>query len=263
MKNFIVILSVASLIIVRSFAQGLSSNEVGVDEKLGNYIPEDLWFIESTGDAFSIKQIIDKPTLLALVYYECPSICNPMLMNLGMILEKVSMKHGEDFQVVTISFSPYENYSHAKKWKNQFYSGFKKQIPGHAWRFFVGDTSSIRRLTDAVGFKFIETEDRNFVHSAAYIAISPQRKITRYLYGTRILPFDIKMAMIEAREGRETPAINRVLEYCFSYDPEGRTYAFNFTKVFGTMIIFFSIIILSFMFLYEKKRNKESINDKR
>jgi|YNPMSStandDraft_2_1061718.scaffolds.fasta_scaffold00063_17 protein SCO1/2 len=235
-------------------SQQNSNIQVGVEEKLGVIVPDTLKLIESTGEIIGIGSIIDKPTLLALVYYECPSICNPMLMNLGMMLEKVGLKHGEDFQVLTVSFSPYENHFHAKKWKKQFYNSFKKQIPENAWRFFVADTGTIKVLTETVGFKYIETEDKNFSHSAVYIALSPQRKVTRYLYGMRILPFDIKMAMIEAREGRETPTVNRFLEYCFSYDPVGQKYAFNFTKVFGTIILIFSFILLTIMYVYEKKR---------
>ena len=90
--------------------------------------------------------------------------------------------------------------------------------------------------------------------------LSPEGKITRYLYGsTYFLPFDLKMAVVEAQQGRSGPTINKVLNYCFSYDPAGKKYVFNITKVSGTFIL---ILVggLLIGLIYQGKKRKENLS---
>ena len=88
--------------------------------------------------------------------------------------------------------------------------------------------------------------------------VSPDGKITRYLHGIYFLPFDLKLAVIEASQGKSGPSINRVLAYCYSYDPEGQRYVMNITKVAGTLIVYFEMVI----FLVLLFKNKSKINYK-
>ena len=104
----------------------------------------------------------------------------------------------------------------------------------------MGDSLTIARLTDAVGFRFARRE-KDFTHVTSLIVLSPSGRIIRYLYGSRFLPFDLKMAVAEANEGRAVPTIARVMKYCFSYDPAGRRYALNLTRVAGTGILLFAL----------------------
>jgi protein SCO1/2 len=123
------------------------------------------------------------------------------------------------------------------------------------WMYLTGDSLNIYSLTEAVGFRF-KKNGLDFIHPALITVLSPKGKITRYLYGTRFLPFDLKMAIIEAQKGQSRPTINRVLEFCFSYDPEGKRYVLDVTRVAGIIIIFFAVLLLTYLLIRSKRRKK-------
>ena len=106
-----------------------------------------------------------------------------------------------------------------------------------------------------MGFKFKQT-GLDFAHPSGIILVSPQGKITRYLYGLEFLPFDLKMAIIESQQGIARPTINKVLEYCFNYDPQGQGYTLSVTRVTGTIILFIAFIILISLLLSKRKNSK-------
>lgn len=215
-------------------AQNQSQAEIGIDEKLGEYVPLELTLYDETGAEVPVKDFLGVPTILALVYYRCPSICNPLLGNIADVLRNLDLRPTEDFVVVTVSFDHSDTPSLAAQKKNNFLNTLPPDFPSDGWRFLTADSTSIRRLTDAVGFKFKPDGDL-FIHSSSLIVLSPEGKIVRYLYGIDFLPFDFEMAVVEASKGKVGPTISRVLAYCYSYDPEGRRYVFNITKVAGTL----------------------------
>jgi protein SCO1/2 len=121
----------------------------------------------------------------------------------------------------------------------------------------VGDSVNIMALTNSVGFHF-QREGDGFIHPPALIAISPKGTITRYILGTDFEPFDIKMAMIEAGRGMSQPTISRVLQFCYRYDPSGKKYVFNFTKVVGGVLLVAVVVFLSILLVKgKKKKNTE------
>jgi protein SCO1 len=227
--------------------------QVGVDEKLGSTIPLELKFQNSDGDTVALKDIFTKPTILALVYYECPGICNPMQSELAWTIDKLQLEPGKDFQVVSLSFDHKETPAVAAKWKKNYLFTIKRNFNPKDWLFLTGDSISIRKLTDACGFYF-KPADKQFVHAATLIAVSPQGKITRYMFGTSFNPFDVKMALLEAESGKSNPTISKVLQYCYSYDPHGRQYTLNVTRIVGSIMLVFVGIFLAVLLL--KKKNE-------
>lgn len=213
-------------------AEGMLDPEVGISEKLGAFVPTDIQLFDESGDLITLSQLLDKPVLLNLVYYRCPSICNPLMSSIAEVLRKVDMKAGEEFAVITVSFDVTDTPKLAAEKKKNYFNTLPPDFPEAGWRFMTADSANIAALTNAVGFKYVK-EGNLFVHSAALVALSPEGKIVRYLYGLYYLPFDFKMAMLEASEGRVGPTVSRVLLYCFSFDPEGRKYVFNITRVAG------------------------------
>lgn len=225
--------------------------EVGIEheKKLGGTLPLDLQFRNSDGKVMNLKDIINKPTVLALVYYRCPGICSPLLTSLGEVMDKADVQPGKDYQVLTISFDTRETYDIADRWKKNYLEGMNRTIAPEDWFFMVGDSTNVAKITDAVGFRYKSDGKDDYIHSGALIMISPEGKITRYLLGTSYLPFDFKMAIIEASKGIASPPITKLLAYCFSYDPDGKKYVFNFNKVAGTVIflgvgIFFVVLLV-------------------
>jgi protein SCO1/2 len=153
---------------------------------------------------------------------------------------------------MAVSFDETEKPALALEKKKLYLKMIEKPFPEDAWTFLTGDKENIHKLTDAVGFYF-KREGKDFLHPVSIIILSPEGKIVRYLYGTDILPFDLKMALLEASEGRVGPTISKVLRFCFSYDPQGRKYVFNALKVTGTVTLIFAISFILFLVLKGRK----------
>ncbi|MCF8303052.1 MAG: SCO family protein [Bacteroidales bacterium] len=232
-----------------------SDREIGIVEKLNTYVPEGIRLINSTGDTVMLKKTIDKPTILNFVYYRCPGLCSPLMDGLAEVISKTDLKIGKDYQVLTVSFDPSEPIGLANKKRANYLNQVNKKIDESGWRFFVSDSASIAKATNATGFKYKKT-GKDFLHSASLIAISPEGKITRYLNGTYFLPFEFKMSIVEASEGKAGPTINKVLQYCYAYDPEGQQYVLNITKVAGTLIIFIAVVLFVALVLKSKTKRK-------
>ena len=211
----------------------------GIDEKLGEFVPGELVFLNEFGDSLQLGKIVDRPTIVTLVYYNCPSICRPLLNEvsdmLGKLLE-LKMKPGEDYQVVTISFDEHDSPDGSARLKKEYINLLPEGFPSEAWTFLTADAETIKKFTDSVGFGFQRAGD-DFAHPTTLVMLSPKGKITRYLYGAEYLPLDLKMAIYEASGGQVGPTIARMLKFCFSYDPEGRKYVLNLTRVVGTGMI--------------------------
>ncbi|MBN2173336.1 MAG: SCO family protein [Bacteroidales bacterium] len=235
--------------------------ELGIYEHLDNFIPNNLIFTDENYNSINLKNSIDKPTVIALVYYECPGICSPLLEGVADVISKAKMDLGKDYQVFTISFDPAEKPKLAKDKKTNYAKLVKGQDVQNGWTWFTGDSTNINSLLNSLGYK-IKKAGEEFVHPAALIVLSPKGKITRYLHGTYFLPFDLKMAVVEASEGRSGPTINKVLQYCFSYDPEGKKYVFNITRISGTLILFIAVsMFVGLMFRKRKNKINNSIKE--
>ncbi len=257
MKIFIstIILSLALV----SFSFSNNQIEIGVDEQLGKNIPLDVTFNDENGNQVALRDLIKGPTVLALVYYYCPGICNPLMFELANVMNKSDLEPGYDYNVVAISIDEFENPEKASAKKKEMFSGFDKEVSPESWRFLTGSLENIKSVTDAAGFYF-KREGAELRHAGTLIFIDKNGKICRYLFpsytenhGYGILPFDFKMAILETSESKITPTVARFLRFCFSFDPEGQRYAINFTRIFGAAILLFAGIFLLIIILKPKK----------
>jgi protein SCO1/2 len=233
-----------------------TGTSVGIDEKLGQTIPLDLVFNDESGRPVKLKQLVDRPTLLLLVYFRCPGVCSPFLNGAVEVLDKLDLKADVDYRTLVVSFNPAETPDLAAEKKRNYLKSFHPPIPETGMRFLTGSPASIRALTAAVGFRYKPQGD-DFLHPVAMIVLSPEGKIVRYLYGIDFLPFDVKMAIHEASIGRVGPSIDRVLLYCFSYDPDGRKYVFNLLKVTGTLMVFFLACFVTWLAITTRRSRRQ------
>lgn len=234
---------------------------VGVFEHLDAVIPDGLSFRDENNKPVILKDLIKHPTILALIYFDCPGICPQLLSSVANVVRKMDMQLGKDYQIITVSFNPLDTPEKALDKKNNFLDRKTKHY-AQSWNYLTGDSANIYALSNAVGFKFIHAGN-DFIHPTCITILSPEGKITRYLYGTSYLPFDVKMALIEAQKGISRPTINRILDFCFTYDPAGRRYSLAITKISATIIIFLAVILFITLIIRssrKRSKSKESSN---
>ncbi len=252
-KRTILFICLAALMPLYGQDLAQQSLEIGVEEKLDNYIPLDAFLFNIEGDTVYLRDLYDKPTIINFVYYRCPGICSPLMDGLAEVIDQSDLVIGEDYQAITISFDPREGSELALRKRNNYQNLMeKKELAGEGWTFYTADSANIARLTDAIGFRY-KAVGNDFIHSATLVVTSPEGKITRYLNGIYFLPFELKMTILDASEGKSGPTINKVLQYCYSFDPEGQEYVLNITKIAGTLIIFFGLVIFLVLVLKKKK----------
>ncbi len=226
--------------------------EVGIDEQIGDLLPLDSFeFTDEDGEPIVLAELFDRPVVLTLVYFRCPGICTPLLQEVARVADLCDLEPGEDYRLVTVSFDPGESHELAKpKRANMIASLENKDVPLEGWRFLTGDADNIDRLTDAVGFRYVP--DRNevdYVHAATVIFVSSDGLIARYLNGTQFNPADLKLAVIDASEGRARSFMQRMQRLCYSFDPDGRAYVLQINRVILLVtVVFVGVFAALFLF---------------
>lgn len=247
-------------LIFSSSASGNESEEnvdIGVNEQLGKILNLDYQFVDEAGDTVVLADLVDKTTILSFVYYTCPGICSPLLGGLQSVVDKVDMEPGIDFKVVTISINTDETHTIAKEKKKNYMMGLRRHFPEDQWHWLTGDSINVKGITEEAGFAFERMGD-DFAHSAVLMVLSKDGKMSRYLYGTIFNQYTLKMALLETGEGKIGPTIAKVIKFCFSYDPEGRTYVFNVLRVSGTVVLLTAGAFFAFLIISTKRKRIKS-----
>jgi protein SCO1 len=234
------------------FGQPFTTGEVGINEHLDATIPMDLVFNNDQNKNIKLGDIIDRPTVLSFVYFDCPGLCSPLQQGISELIGNSDLTLGKDYKVITISFNFKDSPEKARQKKANFTTKISKDKAAY-WVYLTGDSAAVVNILNSVGYK-IKVAGVDYIHPSAIVIVSPKGKITRYLYGLTFLPFDFKMAIIEAQKGISRPTINKVLEFCYAYDPAGRRYTLEVTKVTGTIIL--AMLALFFAVLIIRKKKK-------
>jgi len=230
--------------------------KVGLDERLGTIIPLDLTFRDEDGKPVRLGDLITRPTVIAPVYYRCPNVCHFLQGDLARVLPGLKLKAGEDYQVISFSFDEREQPELARRSRDTYYAAMKHKYPEQAWRFLTGDRETILQLTDAAGYRF-QKVGADFLHPVVFFVVSPNGMIVRYLHGTHVLPKDLTLALYEAKEGHVGTTIRKMVQYCFSFDPEQKTYVFNILRVSATAILTTLAIFAAYLIFSGKKPKKD------
>jgi protein SCO1/2 len=236
--------------------------EIGVDEKLGDSIPLDLVFTNSYGDDITLSELFesDKPVLLNPLYYDCPVLCSVVLDGVFGAVKQLAWSPGNDYTIISFSIDPEEGPELASSSKEFYLNQFNRESAADGWHFLTGSQESIEQLTEAIGFRYkYEEETGEYIHMASIMMLSPDGKITRYLYGANFREFDIRNALFEAADGTIGNSLDKVLMYCFTYDPSSQSYvpvAMNIMKLGGLATLIILGIFLSVF--WRRERNKKN-----
>ncbi|NGP77137.1 SCO family protein [Balneolaceae bacterium YR4-1] len=238
--------------------------DVGIEEHLGDKIPLDLMFATSEGDSVTLASLMkgDKPVLLNPVYYECPMLCSMVIEAVYSGVSDLKWTPGDEYNIITFSIDPEEDSKLAASTKDSMITKLGRDNAREGWYFLTGNEKSIRTLTEAIGFKYKKVEEQDqFAHSAAIMFLSPDGTLTRYLYGIEFDEFNLRNALYEAADGEVGSVTERVLLYCYQYDPDSNSYvavAWRIMQLGGFATALILGIFIGLLWLKEKN----SKNDK-
>lgn len=233
--------------------ESTADQKAGLVEQLGERIPLDTKFVDENGSTVQLSDIITGPTLIVPVYYRCSNVCNYLQVRLVNTVRNIRNTPGKDFRIISVSFDEQESAGQAAQSKKMYLSALDKQFPSDGWRFLTGNRAAIRRLLDTAGYRF-ERSGSEFIHPVATFVVSRDGTIVRYLYGLTILPRDLSLAFAEAERGVSGTSIRKLVEYCFTFDPVGKTYVFNLLRVSASVVFLTAGGFLAFLILGGKKR---------
>jgi len=214
---------------------------VGIEEHIGRQVDLSLGFTNEDGYRVELGSFFHKgrPVLLNLVYYTCPMLCNLLLNGQTHTLREIPWTPGEQFEIVTISIDPSETPKLAGQKKRTYLASYGRSAPG--WHFLVDRDGNSKKLAEQVGFHYrYDERQQQFAHAAAIMILTPEGRMSRYLYGAQSKPRDLRLALTEASSGRTGGAVDRLLLFCFHYDPQARSYvlfATNFMRAGGVAIV--------------------------
>lgn len=236
--------------------------QVGVTERLNEPIPRELSFVDSTGRPVRLGELLggDKPVVLTLVYYRCPMLCNLVLSGLTRSLGEARMRLGEDFRAITVSIDPEETPAMAAEKKRGHLQSLGVPADSPDWPFLTGTPPAIKALAEAVGFRYsYDAQLKQYAHAAVMFVLTPEGRLSRYLYGMETPPRDLRWSLVEASGGRVGTSFDRVLLTCYQYDPATRRYGF-FVKGFlrtGGLLVFTALAtLLGVLWRRELKRGQ-------
>jgi protein SCO1/2 len=205
---------------------------VGIDQKMGAQVPLDIPFTDDDGRSAALRQYLGKPVILALVYYQCPSLCNMVLNGVERSLKGLKMTAGKDFDVVAVSFDGRETPEMAAAKKETYLREYNREGSERGWHFLTGPEASSRSLADSVGFRYsFDPVSNQFAHASAIMILTPEGRVARYYYGIDYPARDVRFGLEEASEGRISSAVDQILLYCYHYDPSNGKYGLVIMRV--------------------------------
>jgi protein SCO1/2 len=210
---------------------------VGIDQNLNAQIPLELTFKDETGQTVRLGQYFrQKPVVLALVYYECPMLCNMVLNGLTHSMEQISLDLGRDYEVVTVSFNPHETWQLAASKKANYVEKYQRKGAKEGWHFLTGQEDNIKKLADAAGFHYkYDPISKQFAHASGIMVITPEGRIARYFYGIEYKPRDFRLGLVEASEHKIGSPVDAIMLFCYHYDPMTGKYGLVIMNVIRTL----------------------------
>lgn len=238
-------------------------SDVGFDQRIGERVPLDLVFRDSEGEEVRLGDVLDgRPAALTLVYHRCPMLCPMTLEGVARSLSAIAFSVGEEYQAVVVSFDPREGPADSAAAKERAVARYGRAGSEDGWHFLTGDEESIRALAEAVGFRYaFDAERGQFAHPAGLVVITPDGAVARYLFGIDYPPKDLRLALVEAADGLLGGPTDRLLLYCYHYDPAVGKYTaatMNLIRAGGVVTLAALIGFVGLMLRRERRAARRS-----
>ena len=245
------------------YARPAITKGITLQQKLNAPVPLDLVFHDETGQTVALRNYFgEKPVVLSLVYFKCPSLCPMSLHETVSSLRRISLEAGRDYNVLVVSFDPSDTPAVAREKKTAYAKEFGKPGFNSGWHFLTGTQDSVSRLASAVGFGYRwDPATRQFVHAGGIMVATPEGKMSRYFYGIDYAPADLRMALVDASQYKIGNPVDYVLLFCFHYDPYQAKYTLvivNVLKIAGGLtVLLLSGLIYLLMRNDKREKNKQ------
>lgn len=195
--------------------------QVGIDQHIGQQLPLDLTFRDESGQSVPLRRYFgSRPVLLTLVYYQCSMLCSQVLNGVVSSLLPLKLNVGRDFDVLTVSFDPRDTPALATEKRDTYLRRYGRAGADKGWHFLTGDTPGIEALTKAAGFRYAwDAKIQQYAHASGIMIVTPDGRLSHYLYGIEYAPGDLRLALVQSSEGKLGNVVDQVLLYCYHYDP--------------------------------------------
>lgn len=259
MFRLAVILLLAVVVPERSETTPPELRDIGIDEKLNAPLPLDTRFVDESGKEVALRGYFhkDRPVVLQLSYFGCPMLCSLVSNGLVESLNNLTLTMGKDFEVINLSFDPNEAATLAARKKQSFLGAYNRPAGAEAWHFLTGKPGAIKAITEAVGFKYKWVENvHQFSHPAALILLTPDGKVSRYLYGVNYEAKTLRLSLVEASEGKVGSSVDKFLLTCFHYDSYAGKYtatAMGIMRVAGVLTVIVLATVITVLVRKELK----------
>ncbi len=247
-------------------AQGLDSSAppqeldgIGIDQNLDEQLPLDLKFRDEHGNDVVLGDYFgQKPVILNLVYYECPMLCTLVLNGLLRSINPMRFTAGREYEIVTVSIDPHETPELAQRKKAEYMRLYDRPGAEDGWHFLTGGAEEIRQLAEAVGFRYkYDPETDLYLHASGIMVLTPKGKLARYFYGIDYNPTNLRLGLVEAASERIGSPVDKLLLFCFAYDPAAGKYSLVIMNVVRLLALLTIGSVAAFMitnFLRDRRR---------
>jgi len=207
---------------------------VGIKEKLGDSIDLNHTFTDETGKTVRIGDFFQakRPVIISLAYYQCPMLCGVVLNAIVDGIKPLTWTPGKEYTLVNLSFDPKEKFDLAAAKKKNLIEALGKPEAAAGWHFLTGEENQIKALASELGFGYRwDEKEKQYAHGAGIFVLTPDGKISRVLYGIQYRPSDLRLSLLEASNGKIGTIVDRILLFCFSYNPHLRQFSLSATRV--------------------------------
>jgi protein SCO1/2 len=231
--------------------------QIGIDQKLGTSIDTSIPFQDESGQTVTLDGYFGKkPVILTPVYYECPMLCSMLLNGLVKALRVMPFTPGEEFEIVTFSIDPNERPESAAAKKQHYIGDYGKPKAANGWHFLTGRQESIQKLADEIGFRYtFDPYTQQWAHTSGIIVLTPDGRISRYFYGLEYDPSELKLSLVQASDRQIGSIVDRVLLYCFQYNPTTGKYSIAIVRLLRTAGVATVLLILGF-WVFDSRRKR-------
>jgi len=226
-------------------------------DSLGRKLSLQLEFSNSTGQKVPLSSFFtdNRPVIIVPGYFSCPRLCGLVYGGVGKLIKELRLEPGKDYHVLSVSFDEKETTARAKKREDEYRE--KSTKPGSFWHFLHGETPQIAKLMNELGFEYLRDKGE-FAHAAAIYVVTPEGVVSQYFSGVQFSRFDLRLALVEASEGRVGSFFDQALLYCFGFDHVKGKYAWVVSatlKIAGILIILLVGGLLLLLWSKEKASN--------